>query len=344
MKVRRAPSKPRRHVATPDFEGKLVTLNLFGMPLGLAGIGGCWAVAATDLAAPRWPAEAFFGLSAVLWLILSALYVTFGLRRSGTFEADLKHPLSGPFAAYLPLIAILLSTHYSEFDAEAGRWVCVASVVLLGVVAARLVAHWIAGGVALDAVHPGYFVPVVAGANVASIGFSAMGASGAAIAAFGVGLFFWFVVGTVVLVRLMTGPALAVGLKPSMTAFLAAAATSNLAWLVAHPGAFGEVQFVLVGVFVLMVAVQIALLSEYRFVPFGQSWWTFTFPLASTTNFALRWLAEATPAGFETLSWLVLATATAFVLYVGARTAVAALTRRAGRSPERGARHPGRAV
>ena len=319
-------ARTRKHVATAPVEKQQVSLNLFGMPLGLTGLAGCWSAAVTALHAPTWPSDVLFGAGAILWLILTALYVGSGARRTGMFQADLKHPLSGPFAAYIPLIGILLAAHYSVLYPAVGAWVCTICIVFLAIVAARLFAHWVAGGVPLDAVHPGYFVPVVAGANVASIGFSSIGAHDAALAAFGAGLFFWLMIGTVVLIRLMMGDHLPDPLKPAMTAFLAAAATSNLAWLVAHPGELDEVQHVLIGVLVFMLIVQVILISEYRKLSFGPSWWIFTFPMASTANFSIHWAAASTVQGWPIYAWAALGVVTTFVLFVGTRTVVSALS------------------
>ncbi|MDQ0864986.1 tellurite resistance protein TehA-like permease [Arthrobacter globiformis] len=80
-----------------------------------------------------------------------------------------------------------------------------ACIAALAIVAAQLLAHWVTGGVSMESIHPGYLLPVVPGSFVASIGFSSIHAHDAAMAAFGVGAFFWLVVGTVVTVRLMTG-------------------------------------------------------------------------------------------------------------------------------------------
>jgi tellurite resistance protein len=57
----------------------------------------------------------------------------------------------------------------------------------------------------MQSIHPGYLLPVVPGFFVAGLGFSSIHAHDAAIAAFGIGAFFWLVIGTKVTVRLMTG-------------------------------------------------------------------------------------------------------------------------------------------
>jgi tellurite resistance protein TehA-like permease len=105
--------------------------------------------------------------------------------------------------------------------------VCIAFIAALTVVATQLLAHWVTGGVSMQSIHPGYFLPVVAGSFVASIGFSSVHVHDAALAAFGIGAFFWLVVGTVVTVRLMTAGPLPPSAKTGLSAYLAAPATAS---------------------------------------------------------------------------------------------------------------------
>ena len=236
--------------------------------------------------------DILYGAASTIWLILTAIYVLRGLRRKGAFRTDLKHQVAGPFASFIPLLGILLSAHYSEYFPGLGRWVCVAFIAALAVVAAQLFAHWVTGGVSMQSIHPGYFLPVVAGSFVASIGFSSVHAHDAALAAFGIGAFFWLVVGTVVTVRLMTAEALPPSAKTGLSAYLAAPATASVAWMVSHPGPMGAVQLGLTGVLVMMLLMQVMLIGDYRKLPFSPLFWVFTFPVATTANYAVRWFAD----------------------------------------------------
>lgn len=238
-----------------------------------------------------WPEEILYGAASTLWLILTALYVFRGLRQKGAFRADLRHELAGPFASFIPLVGILLSAHYSQYLPPWGAWLCMAFIAALAIVAAQLLAHWVTDGVSMQSIHPGYLLPVVPGFFVASIGFSSIHAHDAALAAYGVGAFFWLVMGTVVTVRLMTGGEVPPAAKTGLSAYLAAPATANIAWMVAHPGPVGAVQLGLTGVLVIMALMQVMLLAEYRKLPFTQMFWVFTFPVGATANYSIRWLA-----------------------------------------------------
>ncbi|MCF4123359.1 hypothetical protein L1785_20540 [Antribacter sp. KLBMP9083] len=157
----------------------------------------------------------------------------------------------------------------------------------VALIAARLAAHWISGGLSgAEALHGGYFPPVVAGPFIASIGLSSVGLHALALYAFGAGLFFWLTLGTAVMYRHISGGEVPDSATPTLAAFLAAAATASIAWLVAHPGPgpLDDPQSLLTGVLFIMLFVQIALISRYRRMKFGMQYWVFTFPVASTSN------------------------------------------------------------
>lgn len=318
-----APSAASPAPAAPS---GMLPLSLFGVPLGLAGLGAAWSAARTSLGSPSWPEEFLYGVASAIWLILTAIYVLRGLRRKGAFRADLRHPVAGPFASFIPLVGILLSAHYSEYRPVVGMWICVAFIVALAVVATQLLTHWVTGGVSMESIHPGYFLPVVAGPFVASIGFSSVHVHDVALAAFGVGAFFWLVVGTVVTVRLMTAGALPPAAKTGLSAYLAAPATASVAWMVSHPGPMGALQLGLTGVLIIMLLMQVLLIGDYRKLPFSALFWVFTFPVATTANYAVRWFAAANLPGREIYSWTILALATAFILYIAFRSIVRAIT------------------
>jgi hypothetical protein len=76
-----------------------------------------------------------------------------------------------PWHAYPPIIGILLAAHYERYAHAVGKVATAVFVLALATVAAQL-AHWLLGNVPLATFHPGYLLPTVAGAFIASIGFS----------------------------------------------------------------------------------------------------------------------------------------------------------------------------
>jgi len=247
---------------------------------------------------------------------------------------DLRHPISGPFAAYIPVVGILLAAHYGAWVPAAAPWLVGSFVGALAVVAGQLVAYWISTGLPQDSLHPGYFLPVIAGSFIASIGLSSVGAQPAAVAAFGVGIFFWLVVGTVIFGRLITGARYPLELVPTMAVLLAPPATGGVAWFLLSRGLPNPIQDALAGILLVMLMVQLMLLRQYLTVPFSITYWAFAFPLAATCNYVVRWMAVLRFPGWQVIAWCTLAIGTAVILTIAARSTVHAVGTRVARAAQ----------
>ena len=297
-------------------------LEIFGIALGLTGLGGAWAAASQLLNAPHWPEEVLYAIGAVSWISFTGVYLAQSIRRSGKLRADMEHPVSGPFIAFIPIVALLLAQHYAQYAPTVGRAAVVVFVALLALIAARLTAHWMSGepqGAAI--LHGGYFLPVVAGPFIASIGLISVGLREPGVYAFGAGLFFWFTLGAAVMYAHIAGDRTD-SLVPALSAYLASTASAAIAWLLAHPGPgpLDTSQSLLTGVFFIMLLVQLALVGSYRRTASGMQYWVFTFPVASSSNYLIRWLERADIAGWQPWAWAVVAIATVFVVAVGGGT------------------------
>ncbi|MGQ4347981.1 SLAC1 family transporter [Streptomyces sp. SAS_275] len=298
-----------------------VSLNYFAIPLGLSGLGGAWTAAGAALNAPEWVNDALFALSGVCWLAFGVLYIGERVRRTGAFRADREHPTDGAMAAFIPVVGILLLTHFERYvSLDSARAVCWVLVFALAVVAGQLFAHWLTGQTSFPQLHPGYFLPLVAGPFVASIGLAVVGAQTAARAALGCGLFFWVIIGGVVTARLITAGPLPTPAIPALSVLLAPPATGGIATFAAYPGPIGTLQTSFLGIFVTMLMVQVFLLSRYRKLAFGLEFWTFTFPLAASANYTIRWCQSTRFSGWEALAWSALGVATAVILAIAVAT------------------------
>jgi tellurite resistance protein len=271
----------------------------------------------------------------VLWAGFTLGYFAQLLITRRLFE-DLRHPRQGPFAAYIPVIGILLTVHYEELAPTAMRSLMLIFVIALALVAAALLRHWIIGDVPFSALHPGYLLPVVAGPFLASIGLTSAGLTTAAWAAFGVGAFFWVAIGTLILSRLITGAPLPVKSQPSVSILMSPPAAAGLAWIIARGSESGLVFDSIIGVLVLMGLLQLFMLRDYVRAPFSLSYWALTFPVCAGANLAIRLLSDNRPSLWRELSVGAVTLSTTVVFAVGVATLARVI-------PWRGAkRRPGR--
>ncbi|WP_162237835.1 MULTISPECIES: TDT family transporter [unclassified Microbacterium] len=316
MSASASPALSRAGTTRAEPDAPWLPLNLFAIPLGLAGLGGAWSAASTQLGASPIPAEVSFAIATLIWAGFTVVYLTGGLRRIASFTADLRHPLTGPFTAYIPVVAILLIAHYAPYLGDAAVWLILAATTVLAVIAAQLVAHWLTASIERDALHPGYFLPVVAGSFIASIGFTSVAQHEAAIAAIGIGVFFWLVIGTIVMARLVTGAPLPPASRPALAILVTPPGTASVAWFAATGGSVDVIQEILGGIVLFMFLVQLALLPGYLRAPFTMQYWVFTFPAAVLANDGIRWAFALQFPGWQTAGWIVLGVFTTVILAI----------------------------
>ncbi len=296
-------------------------LNTFGIAFGLSGLAGTWTAATTQLGAPRAAGEALWALAAVVWLATAARYAL-RLRSWCDLGEDLRHPVLGPFAALVPTTASLLAAHLAGVAPL--RVVATVGVDVAAAAALAFLAWFVADLLSRprdpSALHGGYLLPSVAASLVAAQSLATVGQRTAAVAALGVGLLFWVLVGAALLARLATGPQVPGGLLPTLAIFSAPPAVAGNAWWAVNGAATPVVHQLLLGTLVALLAPQAFLARRYLRQPFALGFWALTFTTAASATYALRLASQAPSAATAVVGWLLVAAATAVVGAVGVRS------------------------
>jgi tellurite resistance protein len=133
----------------------------------------------------------------------------------------------------------------------------------------------------------------------------------------------WILLGSVILLRLMSRPPLPAQLSPLLAIQIAPPAVAGSAYAAVSGGRYGLIAWTLAGYAVLMALVQLRLIPLYRRAPFGPAYWSFTFSYAAAATLALHWISHEHPAGGRAWTWAVLAVITGFIAVIAARTAAA---------------------
>lgn len=295
-------------------------VNTFGMTFGLAGLALLWN-SVHKLVQPVGPLVVASALLAlVVWLVVLTGYLLKALRCPTAVRAELTGEVPGPFAALAPITGMALGSVLYQWVPRLGWW-----MVVLGAVGTLLYGGWLAGEwivkpLRLEQIHPGYFLPTVAGGLVACSALHTVGLTSASYLGFGIGVVCWFVIGSVVLNRLFVGPELPAALVPLLAIEVAPPAVAGNAWFAIRSGPPDPVQLALAGYTLLMVIVQLRLIPRYRRVRFQPSFWAFAFSYTSVALYGARWLVLTDPPGAVPMAWTLVVGVSVFVGWVGWRT------------------------
>jgi len=295
----------------------------FGIPLGLAGLATAWHAAGAKLGTTPAIPDAIDILAAVVLLIVGWLYAAQGLWR---VLADLRDPIMAPFVAVPTITAMMLAAALAAVAFTAGRVLVVVFLAITTGLAGWLGGQWIAGDLDPRSVHPGYYLPTIAGGLVGVITLMQVHLRGLAEAAFGIGILSWVLLGSVVLSRLMTVKALPAALQPVAAIELAPPALAAVAWFALIGRGIDLIAVAIAGYLVLMALVQIRLAPVYLKLRFSPGFWAFTFSFAIAITCALEWITRTNPPGATGYAIAAITAITVFIAAIAVRTVVA-LTR-----------------
>lgn len=272
-----------------------VTPNVFGMPFGVCGLAQAWSTAHAVSGVPRWPADTLWIAAAGIWLATLIWYIG-NVIRAGRLRTELTDPVFAPFTVLIVIVPMLLGVALGGHARAAGESVFLVSLALTVTVGGWLTGDWIIADLQLTRWHPGYLLPTVAGGLIAAGGSAVFGYDTLAMVMFGYGVICWLVLGTIILIRLFTAPALPPALRPTIAIVVAPPVVAGNAWFLINGGHIDAIAAGLAGYAVLMALVQLRLIPIYRQVPFGPGWWAYTFSYTAAFTLAVNWLgAEQVP-------------------------------------------------
>jgi len=264
-------------------------------------------------------------------LAVIANYLVRVRNHGGSVLADLRHPVQGPFASLAPTVGMLLGTHFAAENSDfaaGGRIIAVVSMAAALIFGTWFVAQLASRPRDVDSLHAGYLLPTVAAAFIAGQSAGTFGWMTLSVAAIGVGLFSWLILGALILGRMAFRPALPEPLLPTFAIFSAPPAVMGNAWFASNGGHVDTVQQVLLGSFALLIAVQVLMLARYWRLPFSLGFWAFTFTAASSGTYALHWLALSSIPGWAGWGWSALVIVSLVIGSIAVRSVVL-LARRA---------------
>jgi len=312
---------PQAALASPARDAGLahLPLPLFALPMGVGGLGLAWREAARVLTAPAVVGEVLLGLAVLFWLLIVCLHLLRFIRHPAAFAADLKHPVRSAFTGAITIGLMIASAAVTPYWANLAR--AVWTVAVLGHLA---IALWTVRDLLVSprdpsTLTPPLLIPLVGNILAPVFGIK-LGFETASVLMFGLGAALWLFLQPLLLLRLMSAPALPAKLRPTLAILLAPPAVGALA-VAELMGGFGSVPLAMFG-FAAFVALLLALLArDLVRAPFALSAWAWTFPVAAFTVACLA-AANAHPAAWHAPAlWALLALASAIVAIVLVGTA-----------------------
>ncbi|AOB33933.1 tellurite resistance protein TehA [Bordetella sp. H567] len=268
----------------------MVPAGFFGMVLGLAGLGSTWRAAHQAWQLPAEIGEAFMMLAAVVWAVLLVLYVMKGFLAPEAVLEEIEHPVQCCFIGLVGVATMLIAGAATPYSRSLAL-----TLFFSGGAFTLIFAIWRTGGLwrgdrELATTTPVLYLPTVAGSFVAGIVAGGLGFRDWGQYLFGMGLFSWLAVESILLNRMYNSPSMTSKLRPTLGIHLAPPVVGAVTLISVMPNVPAIFIHMMIGYGVLQCLVLLRLLPWILKEPFTASYWAFTFGATAIATASIRLL------------------------------------------------------
>ncbi len=292
--------------------------------MGLAGLGHAWTVAAPILGIPYAVGQIVLALSAVVFVLLLALYAAKLVRYPRAVATEFGDPVQISFFPTFSISLLLLAVAALPYSRGLAMVVWTIGAALQLVLALSIINLWITRNVDITHTSPAWFIPVVGNIVVPQAGVP-LGFIELSWFFFAVGIVFWLILFTIVLYRIIFHDQLPARFLPTLFILLAPPALGFIAYRLLTTGgvetaALDGTARILIGMAFFLTLLLVSMAGSFRRVPFAISWWAYTFPSAAMAVAALEYHLAVGSDWTAAIAAVLLAAATLIILGVAWRT------------------------
>lgn len=293
---------------------------MFSIVMGLSGLTITYQKAALWLSFPSIIGELMmYGTTAVFLLILF-IYLKKAFKYRLAVANEFSHPVRINFFAAISISMLMLSIIYKEEYSFISAIFWYPGTILHFYLTMYTISFWINKNQQLDHSNPAWFIPIV-GNLLVPIGGMGFVDIDVLIYFFSVGIFFWIILFSVILNRIIFHNQMAVKFMPTLFILIAPPAVGFIAYFKMFEvvDTFALVLFNLGLFFTLLV---LFMYKNFIKIKFFISWWAFVFPIAAMAISAMLMYHIKASLFLGILSYVMIASTTIIILIVIYQTIV----------------------
>ncbi len=293
-------------------------IMFFAVTMGLSGLAISYQKAHAVLNITPWIGDGLAYLSAGVFALLLFTYGLKLIRHMPQAAGEFRHPVRVHFFAAISISLLLLAVAFQHLVPEFASGLWYAGCALHLYFTLHTVSFWINHNFEIQHSNPAWFIPIVGNVivPVAGVEYAPLGVS---IFFFAIGLFFWVILFSMVLNRIIFHHQMPGKFMPTLFIFIAPPAVAFIAYykITGQYDLFAQCLYSLALFFTLLIAF---MYKNFLCLKFFISWWAFTFPMAAMSIATLLSYQLSGQIALFYLSYGMLALTTLIIALVALRT------------------------
>jgi len=261
---------------------KFFPIQLFAVVMGLSGFVIAMAKAYHLIDMPYGIYEGLLFIDTALFFVIFIAYMIKLLVYTNAVKKEFYHPIKSAFMATISISVLLLSIAYYDYAPTISILFWYIGTPLQIIFTFAILRYWIINKFEVIHSNPAWFIPIVGNLLVPVVGVDAAPIY-VSLFFFSIGLFFWFVLFTMMMYRIIFHHPLAKKLVPTFFIFIAPPAVAFISYFRITNGSIDMFSLFLYSVALFTLILLLLMIKMYDTKEFFISWWAYTFPLAAIT-------------------------------------------------------------
>ncbi len=257
-------------------------IQLFAIIMGLSGFAIMFAKAYHLLGLPYYIYTAVLFIDTALFLIIFTAYMFKILLYTDEVKKEFKHPIKSSFSAAISISFLLLSIAFYDYAPTLSVLLWYIGTPLQLLFTLYIINYWIHNELKVVHSNPAWFIPIVGNVLVPVIGVEAAPIY-VSLFFFAFGMFFWLVLFTITMNRIIFHHPLAKKLIPTFFILIAPPAVGFVSYFRITNGSIDMLSMFLYFIALFTLFLLLFMIRMYDLKEFFISWWAYTFPLGAIT-------------------------------------------------------------
>jgi tellurite resistance protein len=301
-----------------EYKIKNFPITMFAIVMGLSGFTIVLQKFAEHNWLPNWSYLSMLVTVSLIFVVIAVFYILKFIMFREAVLADFKHRIRINFFSTISISFLLLSVAFHPVSNSVSEILWWIGAILHAYLMLHTIRFWIQHNFEIHTFSPAWFIPVVGNIVIPVMGVEFLPVS-ISFFFFSVGAFFWIVLFTIFLNRVVFHDQMPQKFIPTLFILLAPPAVGFIAYYKI------TMQWDLLGIFLLNIAYFFAFLlvflwKSFRNIKFFISWWAFIFPLDALTIASVLAYSISGQIAYLYASWVGIIVVVLFVSFVSYKT------------------------